>query len=104
MIAEKIDILEMEREQLIAWLVDRKIETYRADQILKWVYLRQADGFEVMTDISKEIRVLLSQHFTIGRLAVERTETSRDGSRKYLFKLKDGRFIESVLIPERDHF
>ena len=101
---EKKDILELSHEQLIAWLVERKIEKYRADQILKWVYLRQADCFEAMTDISKEIRTLLPRHFEIGRLAVERTETSRDGSRKYLFKLKDGKFIESVLIHERDHF
>ena len=101
---KKKDILELSREQLVAWLAERKIEKYRADQILKWVYLRQADSFELMTDISKEIRTMLPQHFEIGRLGVERTETSRDGSRKYLFKLKDGRLIESVLIPERDHF
>ena len=104
LIAEKTDILEMSREQLIVWLAERKIEKYRADQIQKWVYLRQADSFEPMTNISKEIRTLLSQHFMIGRLAAEQIETSRDGSRKYLFKLKDGKYIESVLIPERDHY
>jgi 23S rRNA (adenine2503-C2)-methyltransferase len=106
MVAEpkKRDILELNREQLVSWLADRKIATYRADQIQKWVYLRQADSFDPMTDISKEIRVLLSQHFVIGRLGVEQIETSRDGSRKYLFKLEDGKYIESVLIPERDHF
>jgi 23S rRNA (adenine2503-C2)-methyltransferase len=102
--SKKKDILEMSREQLIDWLAGRKIASYRADQILKWVYLRQVDNFDVMTDISRDIRGLLSQYFVIGRLAVERTEISRDGSRKYLFRLKDGRFIESVLIPERDHF
>jgi 23S rRNA (adenine2503-C2)-methyltransferase len=101
---KKINILELNHEQLVAWLADRKIEKYRADQIQKWVYLRQADNFEPMTNISKEIRVLLSQHFVIGRLAAEQIETSRDGSRKYLFRLKDGKYIESVLIPERDHF
>ncbi len=94
----------MSREQLIAWLADRKIAPYRADQIQKWVYLRQADSFEPMTNISKEIRALLPQHFVIGRLKAEQIETSRDGSRKYLFKLKDGKYIESVLIPERDHY
>ena len=57
-----------------------------------------------MTDLSKEIRSLLPQHFVIGRLEVERIETSRDGSRKYLFKLNDGNRIESVLIPEKDHY
>ena len=104
LIDAKTDILEMSREKLIFWLADRKIASYRADQIQKWVYLRQADSFEPMTNISKEIRALLSQHFVIGRLAAEKIETSRDGSRKYLFKLKDGKYIESVLIPERDHY
>ena len=101
---KKKDILEYSKDQLCSWLAERKIEKYRADQIQKWVYLRQADSFEPMTNISKEIRALLSQHFVIGRLAVEQIETSRDGSRKYLFKLTDGQYIESVLIPERDHY
>ena len=101
---KKINILELNHERLVAWLAERKIEKYRADQIQKWVYLRQADNFEPMTNISKEIRALLSQHFVIGRLAAEQIETSRDGSRKYLFRLKDGKCIESVLIPERDHY
>ena len=102
--AKKTDILELDHEQLVFWLAERKIAPYRADQIQKWVYLRQADSFEPMTNISKEIRALLPQHFVIGRLAAEQIETSRDGSRKYLFKLKDGKTIESVLIPERDHY
>ncbi len=104
MTAEKTDILELDHAQLVAWLAERKIEKYRADQIQKWVYLRQTDSFAPMTDISRDIRALLSAHFMVGRLTAERIETSRDGSRKYLFKLKDGKFIESVLIPEREHF
>jgi len=101
---KKKNILEFSRDQLIAWLADREIAAYRADQIQKWVYLRQVDRFDVMTDISKEIRALLPQHFVIGRLKVAQIETSRDGSRKYLFRLNDGKYIESVLIPERDHY
>jgi len=100
----KKNILEFSRDQLRSWLAEREIAAYRADQIQKWAYLRQADSFDVMTDISKEIRALLSRHFVIERLEVEMIETSRDGSRKYLFKLKDGKYIESVLIPERDHY
>ena len=101
---KKKDILEIRRDELVSWLADREIAAYRADQILKWIYLRQADGFDVMTDLSKDIRSALSQQFTIGRLDVEQVETSRDGSVKYLFKLHDGKRIESVLIPERDHY
>jgi len=100
----KKDILEFSRDEIVSWLADREIAAYRADQILKWIYLRQADGFDVMTDLSKDIRSALSQQFKIGRLDVEQVETSRDGSAKYLFKLHDGKRIESVLIPERDHY
>jgi 23S rRNA (adenine2503-C2)-methyltransferase len=98
------NIIEFTREQLVAWLIERDIATYRADQILKWIYMHQADSFDLMTNLSKDIRRLLAQHFDIGRLEAEKIETSRDGSRKYLFKLSDGKHIESVLIPERDHY
>ena len=100
----KKNILEFSRDQLRSWLAEREIAAYRADQIQKWVYVRQADSFDVMTDISKQIRALLSQHFIIERLKVAKVETSRDGSRKYLYILNDGRYIESVLIPEKDHY
>ena len=100
----KQNILEFTREQIISWLTGRDIAAYRADQILKWIYLRQADRFDLMTDLSKNIRELLAQHFDITRLEAKNIEISRDGSRKYLFKLSDGKYIESVLIPERDHY
>ena len=100
---KKTNILEFNREELVAWLAGRDIAAYRADQIRKWIYLRQIDSFERMTDISKDIRSLLARNFAVGRLGVERIEKSQDGSRKYLFRLDDGRHIETVLIPERDH-
>ena len=101
---KKQNILEYDRDRLISWLESREIKPYRADQILKWIYLRQADRFDLMTDIARDVRILLDAHFTIDRLQIEKVETSKDGSRKYLFKLKDGKRIESVLIPERDHY
>jgi len=101
---ENTNIIELSREQLAAWLTARGIAAYRADQIRKWVYLRQIDRFDLMTDLAKDIRELLSQNFVVGRLQAEKIETSRDGSRKYLYKLNDGRRIETVLIPERDHY
>ena len=101
---KKQNILELDRNELIAWLDDQGIEPYRADQILKWIYLRQTDRFDRMTDIAKDIRPILDDHFKISRLQIENIETSKDGSRKYLFKLEDAKYIESVLIPERDHY
>ena len=98
------DIKELTKDQLISWLESRNIKPYRAKQILMWIYMRQADTFEVMTDVGKDIRKCLARHFSIKRLERERTETSQDGSKKFLFKLIDGKYIESVLIPEKNHY
>ncbi len=100
----KINILELSKERLSSWLESRQIESYRADQILKWIYTRQTDAFDRMTDLSNDLRGRLADHFSIDRLMTEYIATSKDGTRKYVFKLKDGKRIESVLIPERDHY
>ena len=101
---KKTDIKELTNDQLVLWLQSKGLEPYRAVQILKWIYLRQADTFDIMTDVGKQIRKLLSRHFSIARLEKARIETSQDGSKKYLFKLNDGKYVESVLIPEKDHY
>jgi 23S rRNA (adenine2503-C2)-methyltransferase len=102
--SNKTDIKDLTNDQLVLWLESKGLEPYRAAQILKWIYLRQTDTFDIMTDVGKEIRKLLSRHFSIARLEKARIETSQDGSKKYLFKLNDGKHVESVLIPEKDHY
>jgi 23S rRNA (adenine2503-C2)-methyltransferase len=98
------DILSVRPAELSAWLEARDIAAYRAGQILKWVYRHQKDRFEEMTTIAKPIREQLAQHFLIPRLVVKDVRSSVDRTRKYLFELSDGERIETVLIPERDHF
>jgi 23S rRNA (adenine2503-C2)-methyltransferase len=99
-----VDIKTMTRDDLLGWLADHRVRPFRADQILKWVYLRMADNFDQMTDLRKEFRSLLSEHFTIQRPPILRKETAGDGTRKFLFGLEDGHTVESVLIPERNHY
>lgn len=101
---ETINLLDLSREQLAAWLAERGIAAYRAGQILKWVYHRQADDFVEISDLAKQMRALLAGHFRIPRLEVRAEQTSADGTRKFLFGLEDGESIETVLIPERDHY
>ncbi len=87
---------------LQAWLENNGIKPFHAGQIFKWVYARQADDFDAMTDLGKKLRRRLAEQFTISRLDKVRVEQAADGTRKYLFKLQDGNFIESVLIPEKN--
>ncbi|MFH2065623.1 MAG: 23S rRNA (adenine(2503)-C(2))-methyltransferase RlmN [Pseudomonadota bacterium] len=99
----KNDIKDLTKSELILWLQDKGIRSFRAGQIFKWIFLCQADTFDIMTDIGKDTRNLLSSHFIIERLSILAIEESRDGSKKFLFRLADGNHIETVLIPEKNH-
>ncbi|WP_297897188.1 23S rRNA (adenine(2503)-C(2))-methyltransferase RlmN [uncultured Campylobacter sp.] len=75
---------------------------FRAKQIYEWVYKKNVDDFAQMLNLPKEIRQSLAQNFYLDPLECVRSETSSDGSIKYLFALKDGKTIESVLLPMKD--
>ena len=96
------DIKDVSADELAAWLAGHGEPAYRLGQIQKWLYIRQVDDFQDMTDLSKRLRGRLSEGFVCKRLQNEAVESSADGSRKYLFRLSDGAFIESVLMPEKD--
>ena len=98
------NLLDFTRPDLSVWLEENGILPFRAGQISKWIHIRQADCFEEMTDLSKELRKKLEAHFYIRRLAVEEKMVSADTTEKFLFRLSDGLHIESVLIPGKDHF
>ncbi|MBT3176420.1 MAG: 23S rRNA (adenine(2503)-C(2))-methyltransferase RlmN [Desulfobacula sp.] len=98
------NILNFTRKDLANWLDNNGIRPFRAGQIFKWLYIRQADEFEQMTDLSKELRLKLEDNFHIKRLIVEEKLVSVDKTEKFLLRLSDGNHIESVLIPQKDHF
>ncbi len=98
------DILNLSREEMSKWLEKRDIRPFRAKQIFKWIYIRQVNSFEEMTDVGKSLREVLIENFDIPRLEIENVEKSSDKTEKFLFRLKDGNHIESVLIPVKDHY
>jgi 23S rRNA (adenine2503-C2)-methyltransferase len=73
--------------------------SYRARQIMDWLYKKRADAFEEMSDLPRALRAQLAENFPIGKLGVVRVLGSCDTTRKFLFRLDDGNLIESVLIP-----
>jgi len=75
-------------------------EPYRVRQIYHWIYQRNAKSFFEMTELSKDLRRRLDENFSINYPYKEREIPSKDGCIKFLFKLSDGKKIESVLIPE----
>lgn len=73
---------------------------HRAKQIFLWIYHKNADSFSKMTNIPKTFIKTLNSRFGITRLACEEHLTSCDGTEKFLWKLKDEEYVETVLIKE----
>jgi len=72
---------------------------YRAKQLFNWLYERNISSFDEMTNFSKDLRRRLSEGFEVSALELEESMTSpSDSTTKYLFKTRDGHYIESVLI------
>ena len=80
----------------------------RVQQLWHWMYVRGAQSFDAMTSVSKELRAVLDQHFTLARPEVVAEQVSVDGTRKWLLRLPGERAgenpheVECVYIPETD--
>jgi 23S rRNA (adenine2503-C2)-methyltransferase len=74
------------------------MKPYRARQLFNWLYEKNVDSFDAMTDFSKELRAALAASWLVSALEVEERNVSRDGTEKYLFRTRDGHFIEAVLL------
>jgi len=98
----KTDLRNLNLSELEDFVLKLGLQKYRGRQLFHWVYGKCADSFDVMTDLSKEIRELLSQKAYISKLIEIRKQVSSNGREKFLFELEDGHRIESVLIPEED--
>ena len=87
--------------------VPEKQRKMRAQQLWHWMYVRGAQTFADMTNVSKDMRAELEQHFTVDRPEVVTEQISNDGTRKWLLRLPgDGvgraHEVECVYIPETD--
>ncbi|MBW8865326.1 MAG: 23S rRNA (adenine(2503)-C(2))-methyltransferase RlmN [Verrucomicrobia bacterium] len=93
------DIKSLTREELEARFKDWGEPAFRVPQLLDWLYARRATNWDTMTNLSKSLRASLREHFTLQTLELVRKQGARDTTQKFLWKLADGSFIESVLIP-----
>jgi 23S rRNA (adenine2503-C2)-methyltransferase len=97
----KVKIKEFNMEELKEFVKSLGLEPYRAKQIAHWLYKKRVSSFDDMTNLSKEARKLLKERAEVELLKLVKVEESRDGTKKYLFELKDGSRVESVFIPEK---
>lgn len=96
----RADIKSLTLEQLRAEMAGMGKESFRAMQVYKWIWQRNASTFDEMTNISKATREALDARFYIPTLTQHRVLNSQDGTKKFVWELDDGSHIESVLIPD----
>ncbi len=87
------------RSQLSNLLEQHAQPSYRVNQILDWIYKKRVHSWEGMSNLPSELRESLSADFPLRPLSHVLTKGSRDTTRKFLLKLADGRYVETVLIP-----
>ncbi len=91
------NIYDMTRDELIAWLETRNVKSFKAIQIYEWLYVHRVKSFDEMTNLKKDFIEELKENFTIEKLTIKKREES-ETALKYLFELKDGNFIEAVVM------
>jgi len=96
---EKTDILSLDHSELEAVLVENGEKKFRAKQIFQWLHVKRVFDFDKMTDLSIQLRQRLNEIFCINGLFVQKKlESSIDNTVKYLYRLSDGNFVETVLM------
>ena len=96
-----LNMLPLEAENVLrTFAVEHGEKPFRGSQVARHLWQSAVESFGAMTDIPVAFRNLLDEHFTVPRLTLAARQTSSDGTEKFLFRLEDGEFIETVAIPE----
>ncbi|MFC2096489.1 23S rRNA (adenine(2503)-C(2))-methyltransferase RlmN, partial [Bacteroidota bacterium] len=98
----KTDILSLSLNEIKDFLVEKGEKAFRAKQIYEWLWKKPVNSFDGMTNISKDLRNLLSENYIIQAGKPQDLQVSKDKTIKLTFELIDGALVEGVLIPTED--
>ena len=99
---KKKDIRALTKAQLRDFFLKEGDKAFRGNQVYEWLWSKSAHSFDDMTNISKETRQKLEDHFVINHIKVDQMQKSADGTIKNAVRLHDGLIVESVLIPAKN--
>ncbi|OAQ41628.1 23S rRNA (adenine(2503)-C(2))-methyltransferase RlmN [Pedobacter psychrophilus] len=95
----KKDIRSLDLKQLKEVFTQMGEKSFRATQVYEWLWKKSALNFDEMSNLSKDLRENLKNHFVINAVKINSSQFSADKTIKNTFKLYDTHLIEGVLIP-----
>ena len=96
------DLRAMTLAEAEAFAVELGWPRFRGEQIWRWAHSKLVRSWDEMTNLSREQRATLAERATLGQLTVAEVQESRDGTRKLRLLTRDGKSIETVIIPDGD--
>lgn len=99
--SHKKDIRSLALKEIEEFCLDNNLPKFRAKQVWEWLWKKRATSFEEITSLSKFMRELFKNNFTINTIKIHKAERSIDGTIKYSFQLYDKLLVEGVLIPSQ---
>ena len=95
----KTDIRSLTYEELSEKLSELNLPKFRTAQVYSWLYEKGVTSFDEMTNLSKDLRAVLSDNFEIKNCRIDLKQVSKlDGTVKYLYELDEGEFVECVVM------
>ncbi len=98
------EIRGLTQEEIMEQMTNLQEKPFRGKQVFNWVQVQRVQSWQEMTNLSIELREKLADHFSLVPLQLVWEQVSKDGTRKYLWKLADGQKIESVLLFHEGDF
>jgi len=98
----KPNLIGLSYKELEEQLVSIGEQPFRAKQLWHWLYHQGIAEFSLMSNINKELKAKLEEHFTINRPVISRNHISFDETQKFLLQFADRQEAETVYIPEDD--
>jgi len=99
---DKQSLLGMTLNELKEAVRELGMPAFTGGQIARWLYVQHAHSIEEMTNLSKNNRARLAERYRIGCADPIDAQHSDDGTIKYLFPTVNGKFVETVYIPDND--
>ncbi|MCX6899696.1 MAG: 23S rRNA (adenine(2503)-C(2))-methyltransferase RlmN [Verrucomicrobia bacterium] len=95
----KPDLKSLTQDEVARLLIKQGHPTYRSTQVIQWAYERAAESFDAMSNLSLPLRQWLAAEFDLWTVKELRAQHSTDTTEKFLWQLRDGQLVETVLIP-----